>query len=282
MALVRIVTDSAADLDAETVQRLQISVVPLTVLFGSKAYLHSELSNDEFWDRMARGAQVGTSQPALGLFEEVYSRLTEAGHSVLCVTLTAGHSGTFSTALMAAQGYGDQVRVVDSQSLSLGQGFQVLAAARAALDGLSLDRVARVVEQVKERSHLLILLDTIENVRRGGRADSLIPILDRVTKVLHIKPILDVVDGHLGLRKLTRSYERGLGYIQREMVRLAPLEHLAVMHTRCVDMARRVAHTLSEQLGFPRAEIVVAETGPALAVHGGPRVIGVAAVQREV
>ena len=281
MAPVRIVTDSAADLDTETVERLQIRVVPMTVHFGHEIFAHSELSNDEFWLKAANGPHPGTSQPSIGLFEEAFSGLINAGHKVLCITITGRHSGTLSTALTVAQRFGGQVRVVDSLSLSLGQGFQVLAAARAALEGHSLEQVALVAEQVRERSHLLILLDTIEHVRKGGRANGLIPILDRVTRVLSIKPILRVVDGYLKLHKLVRSYERGLDQIRREISALGPLERLAVMHTRCPEVARALAHTLAEEQGFPETDIPVVETGPALAVHGGPGVVGVAAVQRE-
>lgn len=280
MASVRIVTDSAADLDAETAERLSISIVPMTVHFGQEVYLHSQLSNDEFWRKVERGPHPGTSQPAVGLFEEAFSRLVEAGQQVLCVTLTGKHSGTFDSALSAARRFGDSVRVMDSLSLSLGQGFQVLAAARAALRGLDLHQVVRVVEQVRERTHLFILLDTVEHVRRGGRADALMPILNRVTKMLRIRPILDLTDGYLGLHSLARSYERGLQQIVRDIGEVKPVEHLAVVHTRCAAAARDMARTLSDKLDFPYHDILVTETGPVLSVHGGPKVLGVVAVQR--
>jgi DegV family protein with EDD domain len=277
---VRIVTDSAADLDAETVERLRISVVPMTVHFGREVYAHSELSNDDFWRKAESGPHPSTSQPAIGLFEEVFSSLIDAGHEVLCVTITGRHSGTLSTALTVARRLGDRVKVVDSLSLSLGQGFQVLAAAHAALQGASLEQAARAAKEVRERSHLLILLNTIEHVQRGGRADGLIPILSRVTEVLNVKPILSVADGYLKLHKLVRTYKRGLQWIRHEVAGLGPIERLAVMHTRCAEVAQRMADALAVELGFPSKEILLAETGPALAVHGGPNVIGVAAVQR--
>jgi DegV family protein with EDD domain len=279
MASVRVVTDSTADLDAETAERLGISVVPMTVHFGQEVYLHSELSNDEFWHKFELGPHPGTSQPATGLFEEAFSRLVEAGHQVLCVTLTGKHSGTFGGALSAARRFGDSVKVMDSLSLSLGQGFQVLAAAQSALGGVDMRQVMRVVEQVRERSHLLILLNTIEHVRRGGRADALMPVLNRVSKMLKIKPILDLTDGYLGLHSLARSYERGLRQIVRDISRLKPVEHLAVVHTRCAETAQDVARTLSGSLDFPYDEIIVTETGPVLSVHGGPKAVGVVAVQ---
>jgi fatty acid kinase fatty acid binding subunit len=280
MTQVRVVTDSASDLDRDTVERLGIEVVPMTVLFGRDAYPQSEISSDEFWDKVAAGMHPGTSQPSVGLFEQTFSRIVETGHHVLCLTVTSKHSGTFGNAQSAARRFGDRVKVMDSLSLSLGEGFQVLAAARAAFEGLDLRQVAQVVDRVRERTRVFILLDTIEHLRRGGRADAFIPILNRVTKVLKIKPLLHMADGSLGLQGLARSYERGLRQIEQEVVKLSPLGQLAVMHTRCADVARDLAHSLAEKLGLYDRQVLIAEAGPVLSVHAGPGVVGVGAVQQ--
>jgi fatty acid-binding protein DegV len=139
--------------------------------------------------------------------------------------------------------------------------------------------VAQVADQVRARTHLLILLDSIEYIQRGGRANALIPALSRVTRMLNIKPILSMVDGVLRLHSLARSYERGLQRIRSDLEQLGPLERLAVMHTRCTEKACRMAGALAVQLDYARSEITVTETGPVLGVHAGPGVIGVAAVQ---
>lgn len=280
MPTVRVVTDSAADIEDQLVRQLQISVVPLTVYFGREAYLQTELSLDTFWERIMAGEQAGTSQPSLGLYEQAFEELVGLGHHVLCVTITGKHSGTYSSASTAARRFGSRVRVVDSLSLSLAQGFQVLAAARAALDGADLAQVAQLVEQVRARTHLLILLDSIEYLQKGGRASALIPLLRRVTKMLNIKPVLSTVDGVLKLHGLARSYERGLAKMRSDIELLKPLERLAVMHTRCAENACQMADALARQLDYPRDEILVVETGPVLGVHAGPGVIGVAAVRQ--
>jgi DegV family protein with EDD domain len=198
---------------------------------------------------------------------------------VLYVALTSKHSGTYSTARAAAQRFGEQVRVIDSLSLSLGQGELALAAAQAANAGLSLKEVSALVQDLQSRSHLLILLNTVEYIRRGGRADAIMPVLDRVTKMLHIKPILNVEDGKLGLHSLARSYERGLSKLREQIMHLAPVERLAVGHIRHPELAEKTAYTLSKQLGFPLDKIRVVEAGPLLSTHGGPKVVGVAVVQ---
>ncbi|MBN1937607.1 MAG: DegV family protein [Anaerolineae bacterium] len=283
MSEVRIVTDSACDIPPELAAQLDIAVVPLVIRFDSEIYLDGELSHDAFWDKVEAGPHhPGTSQPSLGAFEQVFARLVDAGHQVLCVSLTSKHSGTFSSALMAAQRFGEKVKVIDSLSLSFGQGFQVLAAAKAALKGVSIDEIERVVAGVRERLRLFILLDTVEHIQRGGRAAALIPLLSRVTKVLNIKPILDMPDGQLGLHKMVRSYERGLSQIKQELVEFHPFESLAVLHTRCGQVAQDMARALAEKLNFPLKEIVIGETGPVLSVHGGPKVLGVIAVSKAV
>jgi DegV family protein with EDD domain len=280
MAQVRIVTDSAADLTAETAAAFGITVVPLVVRFGEEVFANAQMTCDAFWAKVASSPHhPGTSQPPMGVFEEAFGRLVEAGHPVLCVALTSKHSGTYSTAAAAAQRFGDQVKVIDSLSLSLGQGEITLAAARAARAGLDLNQVAEVVEDVQSRSQLLIWLNPSEYIRRGGRADAIMPVLDRVTKMLQIKPILNVVDGRLGLHGLARSYERGLAKLRQQVLELAPVERLAVGHIRCPDLADETARLLARRLDYPLDRIRIVEAGPLLSTHGGPRVVGVAVVR---
>ena len=185
-------------------------------------------------------------------------------------------------AVAAAQCFGEKVRVFDSLSLSLGQGELALAAARAAHAGLNLAQVEEAVRDVQSRSHLLILLNTIEFIRRGGRADAIMPVLDRVTKTLQIKPLLTVEDGRLGLHGLARSYARGLNKLRQQAVQLAPVERLAVGHIRCPELAEETARILAERLGYPLEQIRMVEAGPLLSTHGGPKVVGVAVVQERV
>ncbi|MBN1582493.1 MAG: DegV family protein [Anaerolineae bacterium] len=279
MSPIRIVTDSGADLAPETAEQLGITVVPLIIRFGTDIYMDGELSQDEFWEKAENGPHhPGTSQPSPGAFERAFERLIQAGHQVLCITLTSKHSGTFSSASTAARRFGEKVRVIDSLSLSLGQGFQVLAAARAAIKGIDRDAIVALVKSIQERARIFILLDTIEHLRYGGRADNVIPLLSRVTKFLNIKPLLEMVDGQLALQKLVRTYERGMSQIRNEVANLKPVESLAVLHTRCEQLAQEMANALAAKLEIEPKQVLVAETGPALASHGGPRLLGVIAV----
>jgi DegV family protein with EDD domain len=276
--IVRIVTDSSCDLPRRLVEWLKISVVSLVVRFGAEVYEDTALSVEEFWRKAASLCHPQTSQPSVGAFEEAFERLVAQGKQVLCLTITGKHSGTFNAARLAAQRFGENVRVFDSLSLSLGLGVQVLEAAQAAGAGRSMQEILALLEDLRGRMRLAILLDTLENLRLGGRADGFIGIAERMTRTLDIKTIINVVDGQLRLLGAARSFKGGLRRLRDMIESLGPLEHLAVVHTRGQALADELADRLAERTGFPRERIWVRETGAALGTHGGRGVIGVMAV----
>jgi DegV family protein with EDD domain len=200
---------------------------------------------------------------------------------VLCVILTGKHTGTIEAARLAARRFGDAVRVFDSQSLSMGMGFQVLEAARAAERGRSMEELLSLLEDVRSRVHALVVLDTLENVRRGGRAEAFIALITRMSRVLNIKPIINLVEGRVQLVGVARSFRRAVARILAAVEELGPLEHLAVMHARNAGAAERLADRLAERLGFPRDEILVGETGAVVASHAGAGAVGVFVISRQ-
>jgi len=214
----------------------------------------------------------------MGAFEEAFERLTADGSSVVCLTITSKHSGTYNTAWAASQRFSGLVHVVDTASLSLGQGLQVLAAVRAAAAGRLAEEIVALITDLRQRMKLFILLDTIEYLRRGGRANGLIPILDRMVRALHVKPLLTLVDGRLSPLTLARSPSHGLARLKQEIERLMPVEHLAVVHSRFAETATDIAQKLARLTGLSLPDVLTVETGPVLASHAGPKVIGVAAV----
>lgn len=276
--IVRIVTDSSCDLSQRLVEKFKIAIVPLVVRFGKEVYQDGELSTQEFWKKAAGAHHPQTSQPSVGAFEQVFERLVAQGKQVLCVTITGKHSGTFNAAHVAAQRFGEAVRVFDSFSLSLGLGIQALTAAQAARAGRSAQEILTVLEDMRARMRVMFVFDTLENLRRGGRADGFISVVDRMTRALNIKPIINMVDGQLRLMGAARSFQGGLRRVLNTVKQLKPLEHLAVVHTRVPERAQAMADQLAERVGFPRERIWVEETGAALASHGGAGVIGVLAV----
>jgi DegV family protein with EDD domain len=272
------VTDSSCDLPPQPLQEFEIEVVPLTVHFGTEVYRDGELSVEEYWTKAAGPHHPQTSQPAVGVFEEVFERLIAQGKQVLCLTITGKHSGTFNAARLASQRFGEAVKVFDTLSLSLGLGYQALQAAQAARAGQTRLQILAMLEDLRARMHLLIVLDTLENLRRGGRADGFIAVAERMTRALNIKVIITVMEGQLRLLGAARSFKGALSRVLNSIERMGPLEYLAVVHTRNQGMAEQVADQLTQGTGFPREHIWVRETGAALATHAGPGVIGVLAV----
>ncbi len=275
---IRIVTDSSCDLAADVLQEHNITVVPLTVHFGTEVYADGELSPEEFWTKMAGSHQAGTSQPPVGAFQEVFQRLIDQGKQVLCITITSKHSGTFNAAQLASQVFGEAVAVFDSLSFSLGLGMQVISAAQRARAGQSMSEILASLEGLRERMSVQLVLDTLENLRLGGRADGFISVAERMTRALNIKVIINVVEGQLRLSSAARSFKSAVNRVLSSVERMAPLEHLAVIHTRAAEMAEATAQDLARRTGYARDRIRVQETGIVLSVHAGPGVICVLAV----
>ena len=275
---IAIVTDSSCDLPRQMTERFKIAVAPLVVRFGPEAYQDGELSLDTFWE-MATGPHLPqTSQPSVGTFEQLFERLVTQGKQVLCLTITGKHSGTFNAATLAAGRFGQAVEVFDSLSLSLGLGLQALTASQAAREGRSMKEILALLEDLRARTHVHIVLDTLENLKNGGRANTFIAIAERTARALDVKPIINLVEGQLRLLGAVRSFQGGLRRVLHLVERLGPLEDLAVVHTRRQEVAEEMANRLTERVAFPRELIWVLETGAVLASHAGPGVVGVLAV----
>lgn len=281
--MIRVVTDSSCDLPPEVLEELEIVVVPLVVRIGREEFLETDLGIDEFWTKVgaarAQGLFPQTSQPSLGAFESAFASLVGDGNEVVCVTITSKHSGTFNTAWAAAQRFGEAVSIVDSWSTSLGLGFLAMAAARSVREGASLSEVLALLRGMRGRTHLLAVLDTIEYIRMGGRANALIPILSRVVQFLQVKPIIGFVEGELRLLGQARTFRAALAKVEQQMTELQPLKNLGVLHTRRSHDAQVVADRLRQSMEF-QGQILVGETGAVLSSHVGPRVIGVVGVER--
>jgi DegV family protein with EDD domain len=277
---IRIVTDSSCDLDEPLLRDHDIEVVSLTVHFGTHEYREGELSVEDFWRKVEKGQRPTTSQPSVGAYGEVFRRLVNVGMQVVCPTLTGKHSGTYNAARLAAEPFGQKVRVFDSHSLSLGLGLQVLEAARSARKGHSAPEILALLESIRDRMRVLILLDTLEFLRLGGRADAFMAVADRMTRALNIKVLINMVEGQLSLLSAARSFKSGLRRMRDLVEQMGPLEHLAVAHTRRQEMAEETADRLAERTEFPREQVWIRETGALLAAHGGPGLLAVLALPR--
>jgi len=273
-AKVKVVTDSTCDLSRSEADSLGLVMVPLSVSFGPEIYYNGQLSQDEYWEKAKGPFWPKTSQPSGGAFEEVFARHVEAGYDVVCVTLLSHYSGTYGTACAAARRFGERISVMDSGTVSIGLAWQAIAAAEAAAEGMEREAIVDLVRDVARRIRFYVALDTIENVRKGGRLTRLMPIMGRLMRVIDLKIVLVMADGELSLVGAARSYEGAVERVQDDTLARAPLEKIAVFHTRAPERASAFADTLAEMAGLDRDQIRVVEGGPVLACHAGPKVMG--------
>ena len=269
---VRIVTDSSADLPADEIERLGVEVVPLSIRFGNDEYTDGvDLSVGEFYDKLASSADLPeTAAPAPGAFEAAFRRQREAGaDAVVCINLSSGLSATFQSAqnaAMAAEGL--DVRVVDSRSITSGLGTQVMAAAEAAAGGAGPDEVVALVDDLVGRTHVIGALDTLDNLKKGGRIGGAQALLG---SLLSIKPLLDISTGEVAEAGKARTRRKALEWLRDQVFALPPVEHLCVSHGNAPDLDDMLALLAPR---YPADSIRVTTIGPTIGTHGGPRVMG--------
>lgn len=271
---VHIVSDTASDLPPDLAARNNIELVPLTVRFGAEELVdRRDLTTAEFWARVSTSPVLPeTAAPSPGAFEQAYRRAAEGGaDGVVCVTISSSLSATYEAARLGAEAAAGAVpvRVVDSRAVSMAEGTVALAAARLAADGASMEEVAAGAEEMVPRTRTYAALDTLENLRKGGRIGAAQALLG---SMLSIKPIIEVAGGKVEPESKQRTRGRSLRYLADKVRQSAPVENLAVLHGSAPD--------LDELLGLlsdicPRDQIIVGEVGAVIGTHAGPRVIGV-------
>lgn len=271
---VRIVADTASDLPSEMAAQHGIDLVPLTVRFGAEELVdRRDLSPAEFWSRLATSSVLPeTAAPSPGAFEEAYRRAAADGaEGVVCVTISSALSATYESARLAAESVADAVavRVIDSRAVSMAEGTVALAAAELAAAGKSLDDVAAGTQAMVARTRTFAALDTLDNLRKGGRIGAAQALLG---SMLSIKPIIQVADGKVEAESKQRTRSRSLRYLADKVREAGPVHHLTVLHGGAPDV-----DALLDLLAdvCPRDQITVADVGAVIGTHAGPRVIGV-------
>jgi DegV family protein with EDD domain len=269
---VRVVTDSAADLSDELVKELDVPVVPLTIRFGAEEFVdRQDLTPEEFYARCAASSVLPeTAAPAPGKFEAAFrNAFDEGADSVVCINISAGLSATMASAQNAARALeGRDVRVLDSRSVTWGLGSQVVAAARAAASGAAADDVVALVEDMIPRTRVYGTLDTLENLKKGGRVGNAQALIG---SLLSIKPLISV-EGVVEEAGRARTRSKALKALVDKVREAGQIENLGVMHGSAPDIEEFVS-MLTEV--HPRDQIHVGEIGATIGVHGGPRVMGV-------
>jgi DegV family protein with EDD domain len=274
---VRIVTDSACDLPQALADELGIEIVSLAIRFGSEEFIdRTELGTDEFWRRCeALPVLPETAAPSPGQFEIAFRKvMAEGADGIVVVALSGELSATKQSAELAARSVADEVRieVVDSRTVAIGQGMIAVAAARAARAGGTIDQIASTARSQAERTRVWGALDTLDNLKKGGRIGNAKAML---ASVLSIKPIIELRNGKVeeGGRQRTRA--KALAFIVEKMradqEKYGTLENLAVMHAKASDIDAFVAIVRSHA----RGEVVIGDIGAVIGAHAGRGTVGV-------
>jgi len=278
-AAVHVVTDSSCDLPAALADEFGISIIPLTIRFGDEEFVdRSELSTAEFWTRCVNSDTLPeTAAPAPGQFEQAYrSAAADGASSVIVISLSSALSATMQSAQLAARTVAADpdidldVRVVDSRTITMGLGTIVLACARAARDGATIDDIEALANDLVDRTRVFGALDTLDNLKKGGRIGNAKAML---ATALSIKPIIEVTGGVVEQAGKQRTRSKALSYLVDKVQSYdGKIENLAVLHADCSDIDLFV-----EMLApYHTDDIVIGEIGPVIGTHGGRGTIGVA------
>lgn len=271
---VRIVTDSACDLPQSVADELGIEIVPLTIRIDGDEYVdRQDLSVAEFWAKSAAAAALpSTAAPSPGQFEQTYRRLAADGAaSIVTISLSSELSATMQSAELAARAVADviPVTIVDSRSASLGLGAIVDAAARLAASDATHDQVVAAARDLVERTHVWGALDTLDNLKKGGRIGGAKALL---ASALAIKPIIEVRDGKVEQGGKQRTRAKALAFLVDKVAAVQGLERVFVLQADCTDVDYFVEMLRPHVSG----EIVVGDIGPVVGSHTGRGTIGVA------
>lgn len=277
MAL-RIVTDSTADLSAETRKQLGIEMVPLTVHFGPESFKDVvEMSVEGFWSKLKSSPHhPKTAQPAPGDFLEVYRRLHEAGHEIVSIHLSSALSGTISSANAAMQLIPEaRIHLVDTMTVSHGSGLIVVEAARMAQAGKSAQEIVAWAKEAAKRMYIFFTLDTLEFLQKNGRVGRAQALLGGL---LGIKPILQIdKDGLVAPADKVRGKSKVLPRILELMQERIPAGRTircGFLHAQVEAEAREWVKAIGQV--YKIEEYMVEPIGPVIATNGGPGTIGVA------
>lgn len=275
MNKVVVVTDSSANVPAHLVEQLDIRVVPILLALDGQSFRDGvDITAGDVYQWLRTSKQLPTtSAPSIGDFVRVYASAAHEASSIVSIHLSPKLSATYSTAVAASQLVDDvEIRVINSHTVAMGQGFVALEAARAAAAGADLEAVVARALEVASKMTVLATLDTLEYLYRGGRIGGAVALLGAA---LRINPILFVADGHVDVFSRPRTKSRALRTILNQVAEHAkrgPL-HAAILHAGVPEEAEALRQQVVAR--FNCAELYVTQMTPVMGAHTGPGVLGI-------
>lgn len=271
-----VVTDSTSDIPEQEAKALDIAVVPAILTIQDKTYRDGiDLSRDEFYRRLPNlKTPPTTAVPSSLAFEQVYQTRFDSGDEhVLSIHLSAKLSGMINVVNQAAQKFGDRVLIYDSQSVSLGLGFQVMEAAQAITEGLSISSILQRLDEVRDKTRLIAMLDTQEYLLRSGRVSWAKASLG---KMLRIRVLVGIEEGVIVRKALVRTRTNAINELMKLARSWGSLRRLAILHTSIPEEAKTLADELAD---FSSTPPLVVDATTLLGVHVGPAALGIAGLR---
>jgi len=266
---VKIVTDSTVDMTPEEFKKYGVEMVPLSISINDEVFLDKiEIEQDEFLQRMRKSKELPkSSQPPAGVFLDVYNRLGQDGSDILSIHMTGGMSGTVLSAESAASMSDANVSVVDSKFISKALSFQVIEAAKMAEAGKSVAEIMERLEIIRNQTGLIIVIDTLENLVKGGRIGKASAFIG---SLLNIKPIAILDEGVLNPVSKARSQAQVVKYITKKFTADTNdknVKGIGIVHVNGFEIADKVRKALAELSGF--GDILLEDTTPVISTHTG-------------
>ena len=273
---IKVVTDSGSDIPGEVAKELGITVVPVYIYFGDKAYKDGvDIGPDELYKRLVDGPiYPTTTQPIPADFAKAYTELSQDADAIVSVHLPAKVSGTYNAALQGVEIAKPkcEVHVLDSLCVSVGLSLIAMAAARVAKAGGKLAAVLEETRKAISQTQIRGLLETLQYLLKGGRITKAKAL---VGTLLNVKPILTIRDGEIIQAGMARSYAKGLEQMFEFVKNVPKLQEVAIVQSTVPEEANalknRIASIIDEK------KILMSRLGAGLGVHGGPGTILVAA-----
>jgi DegV family protein with EDD domain len=273
--MVRIITDTTACLQPETVLKYQIPVIPQVINFGNESYLEGvNMDTAAFMERLKSAPELPkTSAPPPELFIKEFEKLVPLGEPILCIHPSSEVSGTVRSAQVAAGEFpGADIRIIDTRIIASPLASMVELAAHWACEGMDADNIEMRIHAMIPCCRIYFLVSTLEYLAKGGRIGGATALLG---SVLRIKPILTFVEGRVDTFDKERTQNHALSRLKNLAVRQVsgPNAYLTVMHAGVPEQGQALAEDLKAKSGL--SEVPIHHMPPAIVTHGGPGILGV-------
>jgi DegV family protein with EDD domain len=277
--MIRVVTDSTSYIPLDLIKQYQIAVVPLQVSFGSETYDEiTGISNHDFYQRLTSAPVFPTtSQPSSGQFKQAYQEILnqDSTAKILVVTISSKLSGTYNSAVTAAEQLpGANITVFDSLSAAMGLGLMALTSVELARAGRTLAEIIARLEQMRRDTRIVLVVDTLEYLKRGGRIGAAAAFLGTL---LNAKPVLAVVAGRIQPLDRVRSKKKAIERLLTELEQKLPQPDLpiqaGVMHIAAAAELESVVAMMQQRFNITR--MYTSELGPVVGAHLGAGALGV-------